>query len=227
MCSLHVTQAYIQSTNNQARCVYVRPPHELDDPKVCFLRLRKALYALSYSGEYWHDTLWKVLFSDIELQSSTGDPDVCYSTDGSYVFALDGEIVTQVDDVLGTGSGQFYEHTLPLEQAFDSKPCESPLLKFSVVRVAPLSSPSYRLHQPTYALHLAKLSEDATFGSFRYIRHQLAWLEQTRPDLVTTASIASEVTASTFSRPHIKLLNDGVRRDQTSPDRGLTVHSLH
>lgn len=47
-----------------------------------------------------------------------------------------------------------------------------------------------------------------------------------RPDVVTFTSLASKVSASTFSKTHINLLKDAVRRAHASPDRGLIIYPL-
>lgn len=65
-----------------------------------------------------------------------------------------------------------------------------------------------------------------TIDTFQAIRHQLPWLGQTRPDIVSIATIPSEVTEAMFSRPHIKLLNAAVRRAPSFQNRGLTVLRL-
>lgn len=116
----------------------------------------------------------------------------------------------QVDDKLGTGSTTFHNRTLRIEGVFDSKPQEAPPLSFVGVRISPFPPSSFLLHQPTYASHLRVVEKDATFESFRSLRDQLTWLDQTRPDLLSISSIASQVTVTTFSKRHIKLLNDAV-----------------
>lgn len=86
---------------------------------------------------------------------------------------------------------------------------------------------AYRLEQPDHARHLQRLTPDAKFDSFRSLRHQLAWLGQTRPDLVSVANICSQVTTSNFGRAHIKMLNDGVSHAHATQHLGLGMHPLH
>lgn len=57
---------------------------------------------------------------------------------------------------------------------------------------------SYVPHLPHKARHLALLSKDATFDRFPSLRHQVPWLATTCPDVITSASIGSQVTADTF-----------------------------
>lgn len=64
------------------RAVYVRPPREIANPDPHLLRLRKALYGMSDSGKYWHQTLARVLKKDRDLHVATGDPTLYYGTGG-------------------------------------------------------------------------------------------------------------------------------------------------
>lgn len=59
--SFDVAQAYLQSAAMLTRGVYFYPPRELTYPDIHLFLLRKAVYGLSDSGDYWHDTLPKLL----------------------------------------------------------------------------------------------------------------------------------------------------------------------
>lgn len=131
----------------------------------------------------------------------------------------------EVENVLGSGSVALYIRTLRLEDAFYSKPQETP--PFRLPGHASLLPPgAFLLHQLKSARHFQLLQRDATFETNRPLRHHLALIGQTGPGLVSAASIASHMTASVFSRAHIKILSKAVRHAQVFPERGLTFHPL-
>lgn len=72
--SFDAMQAYLQSAVMLTRVVYVRSPLDISNPDTHLLRLKKALYCLSDSGDYWHDTLSRVLKKRCGIRVATGDP---------------------------------------------------------------------------------------------------------------------------------------------------------
>lgn len=224
--SFDVTQAYLQSTVDLSRPVYICPSRELAEPDVYLLRLCKALYGLSDSGDYWNETLPRTLKAAIGLMPSTGDH-VLYHHGNDASCTMHGIFVTRVDDGLGMGSSEFHTRSLQLEASFNSKPRESPAVTFVEVQISPLPHLPYVLHQPTYARQLSRLLADATLGTFRSLWYQFTWPRQTRPDLVAIAGITFQVTNASFAHAHIKLLNDTVHRARLSQEQGLTMHPLH
>lgn len=116
--SFHVIQAYLQITTNLARPFYIRPPRELPDAYQYLLRIRKALYGLSDSGDYWHHTLDRTKPRDVGLVPSIGDQ-ALYCDSAEPGHHMQGMGVTQVDYVLGTGCTRFHNRTLQLEAQCD------------------------------------------------------------------------------------------------------------
>lgn len=170
---------------------------------------------------HWHKSLRK----DVGLGTATGHPEL-FSSKGESTLPMDGPVVTQVDDVLGAGCSEFHRRKIQWGDILDAKPGESPPLSFAGVRLSTLPSLGFIINWPNYAEHLRLLPWDATFDVLRSLRHQLAWLGQTRLDVTTIASISSEVTAAIFARQHIKLLKEAVRRDHSCSSRGLVVRPL-
>lgn len=109
--SLEVTQAYLQSAAMMSRFVYVRPRKEKANAQNLPLRLRKALYGLSDSGDYLHDALARVLKDDVGMSAETGDP-ALYFRGHTQGAPLEGVLVTQVADGLATGSPRSTSATL-------------------------------------------------------------------------------------------------------------------
>lgn len=74
-------------------------------------------------------------------------------TENGPTSQLEGVVVTQVDDVLGTGSPSIHNWSLLLEAAFNSNPREYPPLSFAGVRISPLSLPPF----PSFCTNLHML----------------------------------------------------------------------
>lgn len=222
--SFDVTKVYLQSNTYLSRAVYVRPPRELTDPDVHLLLLKKELYELSDSGDYWHHSVDKVLRYDVKLEPSTEDPALYYVAH-HHASRSSGMVVTKFYVVRGAVTVAFNNRTLSLQGKFDSNPRES-TPTFSGVRVTPIPPNAYLLHEATSATQLRTLSADATFEEYRSVRPQLSWIGQIRPDLVPLASISCQVTPVTISKGTIKLINDAVRHAHAVPDRGLVTYPL-
>lgn len=105
--------------------VYVRPRTELADPRTKLLQVQTALYGLSDSGDYWHDTFPRVLKDGIGLTFTTVYMALCYNARGN--THLEGLILTQVDDLLGARSIALTKTSLLLDTALGAKPREAPL----------------------------------------------------------------------------------------------------
>lgn len=130
--SFGVTKAYLQITTNMVRSVYVRPPRERANPETHLMLLRKAFYGLSDLGDYWNYSIDRVLREDVGLEPSKRDP-ALYCDGPNATSSLNGTVVTQVDDVLSTGSPT-HRRSLCFEHKLDSKPRDTPLLHFLASR---------------------------------------------------------------------------------------------
>lgn len=84
----------------------------------------------------------------------------------------------------------------------------------------------YIVHQSQYAVRLKEQPQGTTYDEFRTLRHKLAWLSLTRPDICAAANISSQITNDTFTRFHIKHMNKLLRRIQKTKTRGLRFHML-
>jgi hypothetical protein len=73
-----VRQAYLQSSENLKRKVYLKPSKEFELPSDHFLELLKPLYGLSDSGDYWNETITRHLKEDIEMSTISGDMSLFY-----------------------------------------------------------------------------------------------------------------------------------------------------
>lgn len=141
------------------RTLYVRAPRQLDNPYTHLLRLRRALYGFSDSGDYWDETLARELGNHTNRGVSMGDP-ALYFGNASGASNIDSIIVTKVLDVLNAGSPAFQKRTLHLERCFEASPRDDPPLSFSGATLSPLPASFYKL-QPT---HVRRAAENLADG---------------------------------------------------------------
>lgn len=66
----------------------------------------------------------------------------------------------------------------------------------------------------------------ATFGDFRSLRHQVAWLRQAKPDFLSLASVSFQVTIYALFKVHVKILNLSVSRVHATCNLGLCIQRL-
>lgn len=105
----------------------------------------------------------------------------------------------------------------------NSAPSPAPLLGH---RNHLLERRGYRLVQTNYAPHLKCLAEDETFETSHAIRHQVAWIYETRPNVVSVVNICSQATPDTFVKGHVKLLIACVAYAYVTPPIGLHTYHL-
>lgn len=216
-----VAQAYLQSAHALMRKVYVRPTKEFQLNSNELLELLKPLYGLTDAGDYWHVTFAKHLQHDLSMRPTAGDLALYTKTVHDGLACLLG---TYVDDTIATGPASFDEDSRLTERKFESKRREYDNVKFAGIEVQKWKE-GYHMHQTAYAAKLRELDPQAGFNAFRSLRHQLAWLTHTRPDICSHANILSQVTPASFAKAHIKLINSAVRRGQNGA-RGLIQHNL-
>jgi hypothetical protein len=100
-----ISQAYVQSTTTLNRNFYVRPPVELADQlnlqDDSVLKVVKPLYGVPEAGNHWFKTYHSHHIKNLQMQQSTYDPCLLYSTDPFGVVGL------QTDDTLFIGDNAF------------------------------------------------------------------------------------------------------------------------
>lgn len=73
----------------------------------------------------------------------------------------------------------------------------------------------------TYAETLEELSLDAAFKEYRTLRHRLAWILLTPPDVCSTAYIASQVVVAKCSEKHLRFIDKFVRHAKETKQNSL------
>jgi hypothetical protein len=197
--SMDMTQAYLQSAVPLLRDVYLKPDVlELSDDEL--VRLRKPLYGLSDSGDYWHHTITR-FHQALDFKQSAGDFAFYYQREADKLLGLSS---TFVDDILQAGTDKFRMNLVSaLKQGFDIKGPELTPLTFAGLEVC-----QYSLSQAGYIGSLTLLADSSTYEDFRSARAKLAWVVQTRPDIACAVALAAQDTATTFGSGSVKRLND-------------------
>jgi Reverse transcriptase (RNA-dependent DNA polymerase) len=72
--SSDVTQAYMQSTHNLTRDVFINPEGAIELPAIYVLKLLKPLYGLCDAGDHWSRTYHKHLMEDLNLKPTLNAP---------------------------------------------------------------------------------------------------------------------------------------------------------
>lgn len=198
-----IKQAYLQSSQTLMRKVYLKPSKEFEVSEGELLELLKPLYGLFDSGDYWNRTMTAHLMNDLGMESNDGD----LSLFTKHVdFKLLGLIGTYMDDALICGNAEFLNLTEKTLEKFESRARELDDANFAGVRVKATEF-GFKFSQENYARGLRILPTDKNFGDFKSLRHKLAWLTHTRPEICCAVNTAAQVTEEKFGKDSVKLIN--------------------
>ena len=210
--SSDVKLAYLQSTEPLMRRVFIHnpaPEFELD-PSECF-ELLLPLYGLCDAGDLWHQTLRKHLTDELELEPTKVDPSLYFSFRLGELVGING---TYVDDLLRAGDNGFHKKCAQTHERFETSGDESLTLIFAGSALTREPDGSITISQSPYRKQLEFLDKSSTFSDFRSMRMKLAWLSNTRPDLLFEISQLAQITSyrfATSANACIKRLNSAVR----------------
>ena len=202
--SLDVKQAYLQSSANLRRDVFVRPK-ELNLAPDELLQVIKPLYGLTDSGDYWCETFARFHVRDLRMKQSTGDFALFFKRFSESLVALS---ATYVDDVLQASSPKFKKNILDIIKSNFDITCDD-VAKFVYTGImCDSSNPKNRtLSQSHYIGKLHYLKTDSRFDEYRSLRAKLMWATHTRPDIACAVSMASQTTRETFNQQDVTSLN--------------------
>jgi Reverse transcriptase (RNA-dependent DNA polymerase) len=220
--SQDVKQAYLQSSDNLMRQVFLRPSKEFELPPGKLLKLQKPLYGLADSGDYWYNTMSKHIKDDIGMKSTTGDMSFFYKHIGNNLVGLTG---TYVDDSLLAGNLEFEKLTKTTMDKFESRDREMDNTKFAGVNIT-TTDEGFDLDQNDYIARITLLSIDCNFTDFRSKRAQLSWITHTRPEICCAVNMASQVTEKSFSVQKINDLNKVIKHLKSYPSQALKYYKL-
>jgi hypothetical protein len=201
-----VTQAFVQSSGQLLRDVFVDPPPEMNLEPDLVLKLHKPLYGLSDAGDYWARTLTDHHRRDLKMTQTV--------TDGSLFFLriaenLIGMSATYVDDTLRAGSPSFVEIAKATGQKFQSRSPTFQKIKFAGLEID-AQMKTTELSQRSFIARLALLPANADFEKYRSSRARVAWASQTRPDVACAIGMAAQITEERYNasaKNHIRFLN--------------------
>jgi hypothetical protein len=221
-----VTQAFVQSTENLLRDIYLEPAKELQMDQDLVLKLIKPLYGLSDSGDHWARTLNEHHKRDLGMTQSGIDGSLFFKQLGSNLIGLS---ATYVDDTLRAGTPRFVKDAELTGQIFDSKLPTKHQIKFAGLDITSNTSESNAISQQKYIERINALPDNAEFDEYRSLRARLAWVTQTRPDISCNVAFAAQVTKDIFNTNpsnYIKDLNQIIKYLQRTKDIYLKYPKL-
>jgi len=132
-----ISQAYLQSSELLQRKVYLKPSKEFKLSEDKLLELRKPLYGLSDSGDYWNYTMSKHLEKDLNMTPTVGDMSLFSKCIDNKLAGLIG---TYVDDSLICGNKEFEDLSKITLAKFESRERDYDNTKFAGFQVKTMSS---------------------------------------------------------------------------------------
>ena len=218
-----VTQAYIQGYDLQ-REVYIKPTEHFQLKPNTYLKLLKPLYGLSESGDSCFQKYTTFLKEQLQLEPTDGDQSFLYKTEPEN-DDLQGTMAVYVDDTLASGNPAFLQLTDKISETFESKPREYPPLMFAGININE-EGEGFFLEQTQYAKDINQLPKTTTFDEFRTMRHKLAWLTNTKPEILAGVNILSQTTKETFKEDNVKTINTLIKHVTKSAEKVLHFKPL-
>lgn len=219
-----ISQAYIQSSTELERSVYLRPPLEMNLDKNHLLLAKRPLYGIPESGLHWFLTYHKHHTKGLQMKNTTVDKCLLYTNHSS---ALHGITALQVDDSFGHGNTLFLqkeEENCKVFQKLKSKPrILLTEVTFNGSNITRLLGGGYKLHQSDKLRQLEIPENDEDMGT---VRAQIQYIATcTRPDLCSP----SQMLAAAVNNPDrtvCRKLTKLVRWAKDTADVGLQYQNL-
>lgn len=191
-----VAQAYLQSQGQLGREIFIdNPAKEFELTADQALQLLRPLYGLSESGDHWYEELDKHHREDLQMKTLDSDHSLYYKIIDGHIAGLSG---TYVDDCIQTGTEDFDELTDKTATKYTVKAKEYGKGKIIGIEYEPVED-GIIVKQGGYIRKLKPLPEDCSFSDYRSKRAQIAWVQNTRPDIAFEVGYAAQVTEERFS----------------------------
>ena len=223
--STDVTQAYLQSSEELSRDVYVKPSPEFNLDSNQLLKLLQPLYGLADSGDYWGRTLKNHLEKELGMKASVADAAFFFKR---IKEKLAGLCATYVDDCLQAGTDEFCQQAKCVERKFKCRPRDYDKVQFAGIKIE--STPNgFQVHQKHYISMIEEISKEGSFKDSRSLRAQLSWDTHSRPDITCSIAQAAQVTEDLFNSDctkHCKGLNSVVKHLLNTTDQVLKFPKL-
>ena len=188
-----ITQAYLQSHSSLERCIYLKPPLELNLSDEFVLRAIKPLYGLPESGLHWFLTYQGHHLNRLRMSKTRMDPCLLYLRNGN---RLSGVTALQVDDNLGHGTEDFLQAEEENSRIFESKPrslvTAAKSAIFNGVNISVMENNCYAIDQ---RVKLLEIKEPNTTQELISTRAKLQYIAScVRPDLAAPVQMLAGET---------------------------------
>ena len=233
--STDVTQAYLQSSSDLMREVYIKPGKEFNLQPGEILKLLRPLYGLADSGDYWGATYSKHITEDLGMQPCVGDSAMFYRSENDELIGM---TATYVDDALQAGTPGFLDLVTATEKKFECKPREYDKTSF-VGKEIEKTDYGFSISQRRYIASLKFLEsrkEDRDnppsrmeVKAFKSLRAKLLWVQNSRPDVSCAVAKLTQVTDDDLEKDKtlwIRMANRVVKHLKANDDVVLQYPKL-
>ena len=218
-----ISQAYVQSTSQLARNVFIKPPVDLQLPRNLVFRVARPLYGLAESGAHWFNTYHKHHVDKLNMATSTFNPCLLFEKSQP----TNGIIGMQTDDTLILATQQLANRE-EAELVFISKPRQeltinSPIFFNGAVVSLELDG-SLMFKQPRQVSKIQLVNTttlETTTQNYIAQRARGAYIATvSQPESAFGFSVAAQISG-TPSDDQVKFLNKQLTWQLDHPDRGL------
>ena len=156
-------------------------------------------------------TLHNILTKYLQMKPTKTDPLLYFSFRHGKLEGINGYYV---DELLRTGTLGFKKYCEKTDERFETSGDESLPLTFAGFTLSKRRNSFYVMDQNFYLKKLECIKPTCNFNEFRSMRMNLAWLANTRPDLLFEISQLVQVNTERFSvdaAAQVKRLNAAIR----------------
>ena len=211
ICVVDVKLAYLLSDKPMIRKIFITnsaPEFELS-PEEC-LKLLKPIYGLADSEDEWHRTLDDHVQIDLKMTPITIDPSLYCQFEDNKLIRINGRYV---DDLFRAGTDEWKTHSDTTHERFETTGNQQALFTFTGMHITE-SDNMCHIDQDFYMSKIEQIPSNAEFSKFASMRMKLAWLANTRPDIVLEISQIEQVTRAMYENDistHCKRLNKAIK----------------
>lgn len=198
--SLHPERGTITKTDTRTT------PKILNLETATLGKLIRPWYGICDFGDYWLTTFKTHMTEDLKLSPIPSNKAVFVLN----TAACSGVSGTLVDDVISCRDQIFCNLTERTNMQFEAKDKVFPHFEFRQVTIEKTEYGNVA-HRNTYAETLMELSLNSTFDQYRTLRHKLASLSSSRPDVWATSSMASQAMKENSTQEQVKTTNKVVK----------------
>lgn len=220
--SVDMDQAFTQGSKPR-RSIYLRPSKEFGLRKGSLLSLLRYIYGTAEAGDAWDVSITGFITDKLKLIACTLD--VAFFYEKSQEGQLLGTLSKFVYYMIFVGNQKFLEHIGTLKAQFVSKPPSPTPFTYSGMLMEKQKG-SFYVSQQTYSTNIIALPDTATFHSFTSLRHRIAWLSKTRPDITAPVNILAQTTESKLSKDSIRDIDNIVTKCHKHRTRKLKYQPI-